>query len=202
MRTTILSAPPRAYRRVMDGLTSMDGVAKQPVVLAANLGLGRPPNGQTVKAREVLEVLRRTGRDVQVLDVGAGLWHLMRLPGSMLRGRTSVVMLNRKGLWVALGLVAATAAVRRRRPPVLVAVVGGWLPSYLARHRWCRVLSQGVDEFWAETDDLVRELSASQVEARQLVNFRDLQVHRDRVATRPITRSGCCSPAASGRTKG
>src|SRR5690606_12998604 len=100
-------------------------------------------------------------------------------------GRSLVVVLNRRGLWVVLGLVAAVRAVTRTRGVVLVPVVGGWLADQLRGNRALRRLAGVVDEFLAETPRLVADLRDLGLDASELVNFRDLPLDDRHVRSAP-----------------
>jgi glycosyltransferase involved in cell wall biosynthesis len=148
------------------------------------LGHGRPPNGQTRKAREVLDLLRRTGRSVGVADVSRPA-RVVRIVPMAWRGDTLVIVLNRKGLWIALALAGAMGVVRRRRRSVVVVpVVGGWLADQLARRRPLRWLARGVDDFLVESPRLVDDLRRLGLPASELANFRHLPIDRGRVRRR------------------
>lgn len=173
------------YRDVVLGPVAGDRGATRPVCLVGNLGIGRPPNGQTVKARELEGLLEATGRDLVVVDVGRGAARIWSALVERRRGRSTVVTLNRKGLWAALAALRVARIGRRHPPPVLVAVVGGWLPDHLARSRVRRLLAAEVDEFLAETPGVVGRLAALGLPATRLVNSRDLPVDRSVVRSAP-----------------
>ena len=149
-----------------------------PLVVVANLGGTRVPTGQIVKARAVLSLLRSVGRQVEVVDVAESRLSVLRVVTKTVRGWPVIVVLNRKGLWATLLTVHAVRTFTRRRTIVIVPVVGGWLPRFVARAPF-RAIARIADMYLAETPRLVAELHAAGLPAVELVNFRQLEVdHR------------------------
>jgi glycosyltransferase involved in cell wall biosynthesis len=154
-----------AYRRALLDRTP-------PTVLVTNVGTGRAPNGQTMKARALRDLLAPGPRPVATVDVGRARAGVLRVVPWTLRGGTLLVSLNRKGLWVALAAVAAARRCSRRPATVVVPVVGGWLADHVRRSGLRRRLAREVDVYLAETDGLARRLRAADLPTAVLPNFR------------------------------
>lgn len=140
------------------------------IAFVANLGTRAPPNGQVVKARAIQSLLVSLG-SVSTIETSTDRLALLRVAAAARRGCALVIVLNRKGLWAALLVIGLARATTRRQPVVIVAVVGGWLPRFLAK-RWYRVVLRQADDFLVESHRLADALAQQDFGATVFPNFR------------------------------
>ena len=142
------------------------------VVLVATLGRSGPPNGQVLKARAVQDLLANAG-PLRTIQPGSTRGWWVDLVRVVRRGKTLCIVLNRRGLFVVLGISGVVRRLSRRKSQIVVVVVGGWMPRLVGRRWYARVI-RAADDLLVESARLESELSSLGPTVTRFPNFRDL----------------------------
>ena len=138
-------------------------MAIKKVAVIGHFGFGETLlNGQTIKTKILTEQLEKTfGEDeVLKLDTKGGISALVRLPfdvfGTLKNSQNIIILPAENGLRVISPLLIVLNVLFKRK--LHYAVVGGWLPDFIADKKWLIWCLKKFGGIYVETDIMKQKL--------------------------------------------